>query len=1477
MNHKKSGIIESAMRNNNIVIIITALLMLIGVVALQKMPRNEFPKFTIRQGVIVGVYPGATSVEVEAQLTRTVENYIFGYQEVDKSKTYSLSKDGMMYIFVELNGDVKNVDQFWSKLKHGLDELKMTLPSGVLALIANSDFGDTAALLITLSSDTKSYKELENELKKLESECRKIPSASKIKHYGLQKEKMYVNVKPEKLNEYNIKSLSLLSFYQLNGMVNYAGELKDGKNNLVVHLPANFESEKDLADQIVYSDPTGNMVRLKNIASIERRYEDPDSYIKQNGKKTILLSIEMQPGNNIVEFGKEVDKALAIFQKQCPDEINIVKISELPKYVKDSVSNFMKEFLIAIIAVILVTLLLLPFRVASVAAITVPISVLITLAFLYMTGIELNTVTLAALVLVLGMIVDNSIVVIDNYVEKIDNGFSRWNAAINSAKDLVTPVITATLAILASYIPLMFFMKGIAGEFVGTFPVVVCIALIVSVIVALLLVPFLNYVLIKKGLKQKDPGIKKKTILDYVQDWYDNSLEKAFEYPKTVVGVGLAVVITSIFVFTTLNIELFPEVERNQFAVEVSLPTGSSIESTAAVMDSMELILMNDKRVTNVTSFIGTSSPRFHAVYAPNMPAPNYGQILVNTVSSKATREIAKEYDEKYSDRFINAHVKFKLLALKKNKSAIEIRISSDSINDIRSVESQINGILKNTKYVTWVRDDWEEKQQNIKVSLDRDKANRMGYSKALVATSIMAGLNGLPLTTIWEDDYPIAVSLTKESSPVKNIQTLGDQYITSPYSFSAAPLRSFASFTPEWTEGTIVHRNGVRTLTISVDNKIDVMPQSVFSKVKEQVEKLTLPKGTSISYGGDYETAIEEFPPVLIALGVSVIVIFFILLFQFKKTKIALLIMLTMILGIPGAFFGIKLLGYPASLTGLMGITSLCGLVVRNGIILIDYARELREKDKKLTIKEAALAAGKRRMRPIFLTSAAASVAVIPMIISRSMLWGPLGTVICFGLLVSMILTIYILPVLYTWVMSDKPKKPGFLSFPSKGVTTLIVIAFSLYTTNIKAQTLSLDQSKQLALQNNTQIKNGNLEVEASKQIKKAAFTNYFPKVSATGMTFRFNDPLVKFNMPGGNLPIYDGNPANLATATQFAYFPGISLSLIEKLNAGAIMAVQPVFAGGRVITGNKLAKMGIDVTNSKLVLSKNEVLLKTEEQYWLIVSLYEKMKTLKMVESLLDTIYKQANDAYQAGLINQNDVMKVAIKQSEMRISHIKLNNGINLATRAFGQYVGVSYNSTLVLSDTLGIDQTPYSVYLDANQALSGREEYKLLQQSVKAEELQTRLKLGEYLPEAGIGVGALYYDYMDKGTYNTMIFASVKIPISDWWGASHSLKERKLKEQIARNNNQNNTELLLLQIQKVWNDLEESFKQIEVEKETIKLAEENLKINSDNYKAGIVNISDMLEAQAALRQVKDQLTDARVSYKVKLVSYLQATGR
>ncbi len=1476
MGRKKISGIESAMRNNNIIIIISLAIIIVGVVALMKMPRNEFPTFTIRQGVIVGVYPGATSAEVEDQLTNVVENYIFGYQEVKKAKTYSYSRDGIMYIFVELNDDVKNTDQFWSKLRHGLTELKMTLPSGVMALIANSDFGDTSALLITLSSDTKSYKELEEQLKKLENECRKIPATSKIKHYGLQEEKIFVNVKPELINEYNIKSLSLLGSFQGNGMVSNAGSLDDGSYSMPIHFNSDFQTEEDLAEQIVYSDPNGNVVRLKNIATIERKYGEPESFIRQNGKKSILLSLEMQPGNNIVEYGADVDKALETFKKYCPDDIDVAKVSELPKYVSDSVSNFMHEFIIAIIAVILVTMLLLPFRVAFVAGITVPISVMISLAILYFIGIELHTVSLAALILVLGMIVDNSIVVIDNHLEKIDHGISPWHAAIKSAKELVSPIIGATLAIMASYIPLGFMVPGTAGEFLATVPLVVSIALIVSILVAVLLVPYLNYVFIKKGLKTKKKE-NKKSFLDRLQYWYDTSLDKAIKYPKTVIGIGVLTLVIAILLFNSTDQQLFPEMERNQFAVEVYLPTGASLESTQEVVDSLESILLKDDRVTNVTSFIGTSSPRFHTVYAPQMPASNFGQLLINTVSDKATRAIVADYEPQYSDNFVNAHVKWKILAMQPSSSPIEIRISSDSIKDIKNVEKQIDQILAKTDGLGWVRTDWNQPQQIINVNLDRDKANRMGYYKGLVSTSLMVGLGELPLTTIWEDDYPVDVVLSKENPEKKDIDVLKNQYINSPMSFSSTPLRSFATFTPEWTEGTIVHRNGLPTLTIQVDNATGAVASSILSELQPQIADLDIPDGTSISYGGDFEAMNEVFIPMGIALGVSIILIFFILLIQFKKQKIAFLIMSAILMTLPGAAVGLKLMNYSFSLTAFLGITSLCGMVVRNGIILIDYAREIREREK-LTVYEAALAAGKRRMRPIFLTSAAAGVGVVPMIISRSPLWGPLGTVICFGLLFSMVLALYILPILYSLSYSDKAKKKGMWSLPQNGkaLTILLFLLLPAGFTNIHAQELSLDSCKQLALENNKQIKIAELDVLKAEQQRKEAFTNYFPQISGSVVALKSMDYLVSAETEAMNLPVWDGVDASLLQEpTLMTYIPAMDINALDYMNTAALSVTMPLYTGGRIRNGNKLAKLGEDVSSFQKEMTTDETLFKTEELFWQIQSLKEKEKTIISYQTMLDTLYRDVTNYIEAGLSQRNDLLQVQLKQNELQTNLVKLQNGIELTEMALCQHIGILYDSLIVFKE---VEQFPeYSYQLaDPNQLVSGRTEFQLLNKSVEAQELQKKMAVGEYMPQLAVVGNGFVYDAMNQTGNGTFAMLSLTVPISDWWGGSHKVKQHTIEVEKARQSFQENLELMTLQIKQAQNEVNEANYLIKISKLSVEQAQENLRISEDNYKAGVIAISDLLEAQAIYQQACDGLTDAESQLQIKMASYKQVTG-
>ena len=1015
---KKNSFIEAGMKHYQIILSIISVMMVLGFFGLTNMPRREFPEFTVRQGIVVGIYPGHTSKEVEEQLTTKVENYLFGYEEVKKAKTYSHSKEGMMIIYVELNDNVKNADKFWSKLRLGLDEFKaQQLPKDVLALIGSNDFGDTSALLITMSSKKKNYRELEVILKDLESEVRKLNSVSKIKRFGVQKEYIYIYIKPEKINKFNVKPSVILGSFQLQNAINYSGSLDNGDLDIPIHLPPRYESEKDIEEQIIYSDPLGNIIRLKDIAVIERRYEKPTNFIRNNGNNALLLSLEMQKGNNIVHFGEDVNKILEQYSKRIDDDIKINIISNLPEVVDDSISHFLVEFMFAIIAVVIVILIFLPFRVATVAAISIPVSILITIGIMQLVGIQLHIVTLAALITVLGMVVDNAIVVIDNHLEKLDEGETPWNAAWKSANELFVPVLSATLAISMSFLPLMFFLEGMASDFVGTFPITISIALAVSMVVAILLVPFINYLLIKKGLHIEGKQ-KRKSVLDRLQNAYNKGLDFTFRNPKLTILAGILSVAAGFLFLANIDQKLFPEMDRKQFSVEVYLPEGYSIEKTESVIDSLENILQADSRVTNIASFIGNGSPRFNALYAPHLPAKNYGQILVNTTSNEATLEVLADCNKNYSDLFPEAHVKWKQLAMESYKAPIEIRISSNNIKDLKQVAEKVKKILKQEEDVSWVRDDWDELRQGIAVKLNKDKTNKLGYAKSLVASSLLVSLDGLPVTTVWENDYPIDVILTKEDYLKNSIDDLNNQYVTSPLTLESLPLRSIGKLVPDFTEGTIVNRNGVRTLTVMADLKTGVVASKFLKQVDPDISKLSLPENLNIEYGGDYEASLENFIPMGKSMAVSVLLIFFILMFQFHTIRRSLLIMSTMLLSLFGAGLGLYVMGYQFGFTSFIGIMGLMGITVRNGIILVDYAHQLVKAG--YSFKDAALAAGKRRMRPIFLTSMAAAIGVTPMIISNSSLWAPLGTVIFFGLITGMVLTLLILPVLY-WKTTSK------------------------------------------------------------------------------------------------------------------------------------------------------------------------------------------------------------------------------------------------------------------------------------------------------------------------------------------------------------------------------------------------------------------------------------------------------------------------
>lgn len=424
----------------------------------------------------------------------------------------------------------------------------------------------------------------------------------------------------------------------------------------------------------------------------------------------------------------------------------------------------------------------------------------------------------------------------------------------------------------------------------------------------------------------------------------------------------------------------------------------------------------------------------------------------------------------------------------------------------------------------------------------------------------------------------------------------------------------------------------------------------------------------------------------------------------------------------------------------------------------------------------------------------------------------------------------------------------------------------------------LTIEESRRLALQNNAGVKNSRIETEAAREEKKAAFTKYFPSLSAGAASFKADKSLFDFTMQGGNLPVYDGNPANLATATQFAYFPSTTIGLFGKGTFGMLNAVQPVYAGGRIVNGNRLADLGVEAGGYKEQLVRNEVLLSAEQQYWRVVALDQKLRTVDRFEEFLTRLLAKVEAAYEGGLASKNDVLKVRLKLSELQVDKSKLRNGREISAMALCQYIGKPYDPKLDLDKTPPYDGPPESFRVDHQAALADRPERKLLEAAVRSEGLQTKLKLGEYLPQAGIGLSGFYMKTDDaKSTTNGMIYGTITIPLSGWWEASHAMSERKARERIAENNMKDRSESLLIQMEKAWQDLTDADKLIKLSSEALAQAEENLKVNEDSYENGLSEVSDLLEAQAMRQQALDQVTDAATEYRIKLVYYLQVTGR
>ena len=1029
-------------------LLIVAILFILGIYAMYVMPKDEFPHATIRQGVVVAVYPGATSEEVEQQVARPLERYLFTFGEVNRVKTTTTSQNGMCIVMVKLNDDVNNKDEVWSKIKHGLNAFKPQLPSGVLAIVVNDDFGNTSALLIAIESDQRSYRELKQYSDDLSDRLRRIPSVANVKLFGEQKEQISLYIDRQRLQAYGIGQQMLFSRLQAQGITTMSGSISDDDQQIPIHIETAEHSEEEIANQIIFSDPvSGKVARVRDIARVVREYEPMSSRIEQNGHPCVLLSMEMTPGNNVMQYGEEVDRVLDEFrQNELPADVNVTRIADKPKVVTLSITSFLRDLLVSMLIIILVMMVLFPLRSAIVAAITIPLSTFVSVSIMYMIGVELNIVTLAAMIVVLGMIVDNSIVVIDGYLEYLGKGYEPKVAAIESAKQYFMPMMLATICICAIFYPFLITMKGMFHDCLEDFPITITINLMVSLFLAVSVIPFLEIRIIKPGKVSTDGN----AITKWVQLTYDHVLDWTFQHPWLTIGGGIGVILLSTLIAPTLKIRLFPYADRDQFAVEIFLPDGKGLAETRVVADSVSHTLQKDDRIVGVTAFIGCSSPRFMDAYAPQMAGANYAQFIVNTESEDATLDLLAEYQPRLSEAFPNAYVKFKRLDYLE-VSELEYRFYGDNLDSLHVASERLMERMRQMPELEWVHTDYLQPYPIINVELDPVTSAQLGITRTTAALALTATSSDLRIGQIWEGNYELPIVVKDDTDMTfSDIENLG---IASPMTMldggvsstnSTIPLRQIAKVKPKWSESRIMHRGGERCITVTAQFAQGVYTAPIEKEIARIMqEDIQLPQGVRTEVGGEIEYGDEAMPQIIGGISIAMVIVFFFLLFNFKKYGITLVCLAALGLMIPGALIGLGLMNRALGLTSIFGLITLMGMIMRNEILIFEHAIDLLRSEKLKVnseqfatatpeeqkvmlrhyndcVKQAAFDAGKRRMVPIFLTTATTAVGVVPMIIAQSSFWMPVGVTIFAGGIGSLIMVVTMLPVIY-WKVSTK------------------------------------------------------------------------------------------------------------------------------------------------------------------------------------------------------------------------------------------------------------------------------------------------------------------------------------------------------------------------------------------------------------------------------------------------------------------------
>lgn len=1015
---KKFNLADWALRHKSIIYYFIAVLLTFGIFSFTHMGRMEDPDFTMRTMVVGVSWPGASPQQMSDQVTDKLEEKLRDLPGVDYTKSFTDGSKSVIYINLKEDLPSNKIRPAWEEARNMINDEWKSLPSGVQGPSINDRFDDVYGTIYALSGDEFSYEEKRQQAENLKRQLLSVPNVKKITLIGVQEKSLDVTINKDKLASYQVSTQQLLTALKQQSAMVPAGMVNTDTNNVYLRINGVFDSVDAVKNMPIRIN--NQTIRLGDIADVTMTYKDPSSpQFYYEGKPAIGIAISMDAGANNIEFGKAIDTKLKELKKTIPAGLSLDQVSNQPHIVKESIGDFSQSLFEAIAIVLLVSFASLGIRTGIVVALTIPVVVSTTFVLMYENGIYLHKVSLGALILALGLLVDDAIIVVEMMSVKLEEGFNHWRAATFAYESTAFPMLSGTLITCAGFLPLAL-AEGMVAEFTKSLSIVVFMALILSWIASVLVSPVLGYKIIEnKDEKPESEWTRRDHIMHRLKTVFyarfESLLHWALGHHKAVLLLTLGAFILSLLSFPLIKQEFFPSSTRNEIIVSMQFPQSSSIDYTQNQAKSLDALLKDNEHIDHFTTYVGEGSPRFVLTLEPELPRANFMQTIIVTKSLEDRDALFKDLQDQLNNQYPSALINMQFVQIgPPSKYPVMLRVSGPDASEVKTIANDVKAKMQEDKDLHNIAFDWPDTEPVAQIHIDPDKARMLGINSYAVSLHLQSLLSGTKSGEYYEGNQTIPVTFRLSGNENHNLAALSSLPIQTGNG-SYVPLSQIATISMSQEEGIIWHRNMMPTISIHANVGPGVLGNA---KTKEIYNKLAeyrqdLPTGYTIDLDGSAEKSVTAVQKLLVPMPIMLFAIMTILMFQLKKIALMFMALFTAPLGLIGVVLALNITRTPLGFMAILGIIALSGMIIRNSIILLDQIEIHRAEGQ--SAREAIINSATLRFRPIMLTAIAAILGMIPLM--GSVFWSPLAIAFSGGLLVATILTLIVLPVMYaTW-----------------------------------------------------------------------------------------------------------------------------------------------------------------------------------------------------------------------------------------------------------------------------------------------------------------------------------------------------------------------------------------------------------------------------------------------------------------------------